>query len=198
MRVDRQFGFGDAFQCLRFLSTAILLFWEMLAGAALATAVPQRSAQQVVSDLASSATRKSGASDLKPPGDENTSRQAPGPERTHAGLRDPFKAVAPRQAQDPPSLSKIRRPPGIPGLLIGELQLRGIIEEKASHRMVAMVTSGGNLAYFLHESDQLYDGAVTRITPAALYLSRKGTSSGANPQTGSIVLRLQPEPGENP
>jgi len=139
MRVDRQFGSRDALQRFQFVCVATLVFWEMLAYAPFVTALPQMNTQQVMSDLASSVKTKSGASDRKSSGDESTPRLAPGLMRTHSGLRDPFKASVPRQAQDPPSPSKIRRPPGIPGLLIGELQLRGIVEEKASHRMVAMV-----------------------------------------------------------
>ena len=82
--------------------------------------------------------------------------------------------------------------------MIGQLQLRGLIEEKSTHRMVAVVTGAGNLAYFLHESDQLYDGIVTRITPAAVYLSPKGSPSRAGVNRDPVVLRLQPQPGDKP
>ena len=114
-------------------------------------------------------------------------------------LRDPFRANPGRHASiSSASSEKMPRLPGIAGLLVGELQLRGLIEEKATHTMVAVVTNGGTLAYFLHEKDQLYDGAVTQITPTALYLSRKAPPSGVNATKGSVVLHLQPEPGDKP
>jgi hypothetical protein len=114
-----------------------------------------------------------------------------------AALRDPFRPNPTPRVPGALPTEKLQRPPGIAGLVIGELQLHGLIEEKSSHRMVAVVTDGGTLAYFLHESDRLYDGTVSQITPTALYLSRKAMPSGASP-TGSVVLRLQSEPGDKP
>jgi hypothetical protein len=130
---------------------------------------------------------------------------APAPDKTPlrratlGGLRDPFRANGPRHLSGLSTTpEKLPRLPGIAGLAVGELQLHGLVEEKLTHRMVAVVTNGGRLSYFLHENDQLYDGTVTRITPAAVYLTRKATPSGGNPMTGSVVLRLQPEPGDKP
>ena len=118
---------------------------------------------------------------------------------TGAGLRDPFRSpTLARPVRIATPLDKSPRPPGAAGLAISQLQLRGLIEEKASQRMVAVVTGGQNLAYFLREGDRLYDGTVARITPTAVYLDRKRLPSDTKTNAGPVVLRLQPETGEKP
>ncbi|HEV2380176.1 MAG TPA: hypothetical protein VG206_10325 [Terriglobia bacterium] len=181
-----------------FVSMGRLLCAGMLAGVPFTPIFAEHNTIQAASKAPTKVTTKPEAPEAKPASADSLRSQATANRLSFAGWRDPFRSNPPRPLHNPSLSGKAERLPGIAGLIIGELQLRGLVEEKASHRMVAVVTSGGTLAYFLHESDQLYDGTVTRITPAAVYLSRKAMPSGANPTTDSVVLRLQPEPGDKP
>lgn len=178
----------------RFLVVSIagLLWAGRLAGVPFTPIFAEDRTTQSTSKAPTRVTPKPQAPEVKPASGVPLRSQATGNRLLFSGWRDPFRTNPPKPLHNPSLPEKAERLPGIAGLIIGELQLRGLLEEKASHRMVAVVTSGGTLAYFLHESDQLYDGTVTRITPAAVYLSRKAMPSGANPTTGSVVLRLQP------
>jgi len=81
--------------------------------------------------------------------------------------------------------------------MIGQLRLEGIVQERGSHLMIALVTGGSNLAYFLRENDRLYDGMVSRIDPDALYLRRNVSGSNGGAKGGEVVLRLGPGKGES-
>ena len=108
-----------------------------------------------------------------------------------AVLRDPFLDPS------PPSLQVARakersaaKPPGVRGLEVGQLRLQGIVQEEVSHTMIAMVTNGTNLSYFLHPGQRLYDGVVTRITGNELHLHCDGSGPGGKPR--DVVLRIGP------
>lgn len=180
---------------LLFVSVASLACAGTLAGGPFTTIFAEENTVRVAKAPAG-VTTKPDPGEVKPANGLAQQRQGSSSRQSFAGWRDPFRTNPPRHTQAPPA--KLKRLPGIGGLVIGELQLRGLVEEKTSHKVVAVVTDGGTLAYFLHENDQLYDGTVTRITPTAVYLARKTMPSGPNPAAGSVVLRLQPEPGDNP
>jgi hypothetical protein len=73
--------------------------------------------------------------------------------------RDPFKSLL--LATDRPEF-RGPRPEGVPGLLIDELDLKGIF--RTSRGYVAQVTAANQKkSYLLKEGDQLYDGDVVSI-----------------------------------
>lgn len=75
------------------------------------------------------------------------------------GRRDPFRSLLERTVAD-----DLRpRPPGVPGLLIDELDLKGIFLKDGV--WVAMVQAGKKeVSYLLRAGDELYDGDVVRIS----------------------------------
>jgi hypothetical protein len=113
-----------------------------------------------------------------------------------SGLRDPFRDP------DPPALRvaigkpvPAHRPPGVRGLEVGHLRLQGIVQEEVSHNMIAMVTNGTHLSYFLHENQRLYDGVVTRITRNELHLRYDGSGSNPKDKSKEVVLKIAPVTG---
>ncbi len=91
------------------------------------------------------------------------------------GGRDPFLLPPPppqsagaRERQLPVSL-----PPGRRGLIINQLSLKGVLAEDSTKTLIAVVSNGSNRAYFLRVGDELYDGVVTGITPAAVYFEEE-------------------------
>lgn len=84
------------------------------------------------------------------------------------GRRDPFRSLI------GPSKQNIERgdaPPGVPGFLIDELDLQGIV--RTSRGYVATVKGPDNLGYTLRAGDTLYDGEVLRVTADAVYFRQE-------------------------
>lgn len=75
------------------------------------------------------------------------------------GRRDPFRSLLERNVVD----DQRPRPPGVPGLLIDEIDLEGIFFKDGT--WVAMVRAGSReTSYLLRAGDELFDGDVVRIT----------------------------------
>jgi hypothetical protein len=110
-----------------------------------------------------------------------------------ARKRDPFKVPSPPKLDgsgddmDGPLL------PGVRGLVIGQLRLKGIVRDEETKTMIAVVTNRANLAYFLHIHEEVYNGLVSRITPDAIYFQQKRPDSGGRTDAREVVLRLGSE-----
>lgn len=107
-----------------------------------------------------------------------------------AGKRDPFKLPPPPKIGGGPGGVHGPLPPGVRGLVIGQLSLKGIVREDASHTMIAVVMNGTNLAYFLHVHQEVYNGVVTKITPDAIYFLEKSPGAGGRSEAREVVLKL--------
>ena len=79
-----------------------------------------------------------------------------------AGRRDPFRSLFEEVA----IRRKGPRPRGAAGMLIAELELTGIVRDTQGGNL-AVVTGTDNKGYFLHVGDEVYDGSVIAIDPAA-------------------------------
>jgi hypothetical protein len=112
-----------------------------------------------------------------------------------AGKRDPFK-VPPPQIKDGGDAIDGPLPPGVRGLVIGRLRLKGIVREEDSKAMIAVVANRANLAYFLHIHQDVYNGVVSRITPDAIYFQKKSLDSGGRIVAQEVVLQLGSGPQE--
>ena len=75
------------------------------------------------------------------------------------GRRDPFVSLLNRGVEARPTG---KRPDGIPGLLIAELVVKGIV--KSREGLLAMVQGSDKKVYLLRASDRLYDGTVGAVT----------------------------------
>jgi Tfp pilus assembly protein PilP len=73
------------------------------------------------------------------------------------GRRDPFVSLALGINVLPPEV----RPPGLAGMLIQEVSLRGIV--KTVDGYIAMIQGTDNKSYFAREGERLYDGHIQAI-----------------------------------
>ena len=78
------------------------------------------------------------------------------------GRRDPFRSLFEESA----IRRKGPRPRGVAGMLVVELELTGIVRDTSGGN-IAVVMGTDNKGYFLHVGDEVYDGGVIAIDPAA-------------------------------
>jgi Tfp pilus assembly protein PilP len=78
-----------------------------------------------------------------------------------AGRRDPFRSLlTTRPGED---VAEEARPPGLPGMLIEELRLQGIIQ--TSTGVIAFVQGRDKISYIIQPGTKLYNGEVQEILP---------------------------------
>lgn len=109
-------------------------------------------------------------------------------------LRDPFKVP-----ELPSTSSTVKGksshlpavlPPGVRGLLIDQLMLQGVVDKQPGNTMIAVVTNKTNRAYFLRANEQVFDGTVTRITPAAIYFEQRYYDANDKAEWRTVEKRL--------
>ena len=84
-----------------------------------------------------------------------------------AGRRDPFISLVGRgSSPDPGGV----RPPGVPGMLINEISLKGIMKERSG--FVALVQGPDKKTYAVRQGQRLLDGTVKSITQDAVVFSQ--------------------------
>lgn len=125
-------------------------------------------------------------------------------DQTQAGsaarLRDPFKAPEPPPSASPNGKGKRSHlpavlPPGVRGLLIDQLILEGVVDKKPDNAMIAVVTNKTNRAYFLRINENVFDGTVTMITPAAIYFRQRYYTEDDKAEWRTVEKQLSPGPG---
>jgi Tfp pilus assembly protein PilP len=87
-------------------------------------------------------------------------------------------------------------PPGVRGLLISQLRLEGVVRQQTANKMIAVVTNETRRAYFLHESDSVYNGVVSKITPDAIYFKENVLDGNGRVTTREVMKRLGSASGE--
>jgi hypothetical protein len=106
------------------------------------------------------------------------------------GRRDPFVSLLMRtqaRPQDQP------RPPGVPGLLIDEIDIKGIFA--LNNRMFAQVqTADKEKSYLIQEGDQLYDGEVVSIASNEVVFKQVVNDPSVIKPFREVVKKLNPEP----
>ena len=115
------------------------------------------------------------------------------------GRRDPFKLPPPPGTAGPGGALDMAAgplPPGTRGLVIGQLKLGGIVRQDTTNMMLAVVINSANRAYFLRESDVLYNGVVSKITPDSVQFRENYLDPNGRVQTREVVKRLGQAPGE--
>jgi type IV pilus assembly protein PilP len=83
------------------------------------------------------------------------------------GRRDPFVSLLLR-GNDPRAM--VNRAPGLPGVLIGELTVKGIVRDRSG--FIAMVQAPDNKTYIVRPGERLMDGSVKSITPDTVVFSQ--------------------------
>jgi len=79
-----------------------------------------------------------------------------------AGRRDPFRSLL-EGFEEPEEGLEQARPPGLPGMLIEELKVEGIIETPSG--ILAFVLGRDNVSYIIRPGTKLYNGEVAEIQP---------------------------------
>jgi Tfp pilus assembly protein PilP len=83
------------------------------------------------------------------------------------GRRGPFVSLTQRGA-DPRSPAS--RPPGLPGLLIGEVSVKGILKDPSGY--IAMIEAPDKKTYIVRSGQKLMDGSIKSITADAVVFSQ--------------------------
>jgi Tfp pilus assembly protein PilP len=105
--------------------------------------------------------------------------------------RDPFETLLKSTAGSGPPQNL---PPGKAGLMVGTLQIEGIVSGASG--MIAIVSNPQQRVYFLKEGDKLYDGSIERITLEAITFHQFGKDAFGKPLEREVTKRLYPSPGE--
>ena len=107
-----------------------------------------------------------------------------------AGRRDPFLSLLQRtQAKESPQ----QRPEGVPGLLIDEIEVKGIFQLQG--RTFAQVqTSNKDKSYLIQEGDQLFDGEVVAISNIEVTFKQVVNDPSVIKPFREVVKKLNPEP----
>lgn len=103
--------------------------------------------------------------------------------------RDPFKSLLIANEQ---SEQKRVRPPGIPGLLIDELQITGVFRTAAGY-VVQVQSAEREKSFLLKQGDQLFDGDVVRISPNEVVFKQIVQDPTALKPFREVVKTLRPE-----
>jgi type IV pilus assembly protein PilP len=84
------------------------------------------------------------------------------------GRRDPFVSLVGRGSADGRTAGN--RPPGLPGLLINEVRVKGILRDRTG--FIAMIQGADNKTYVVKAGDRLMDGSVKAIVAEAVVFSQ--------------------------
>ena len=103
------------------------------------------------------------------------------------GRRDPFQSLI----GPAPKLDKSNRPPGLPGFLIDEMKLQGIV--KTRQGLVAMIGGPDNKGYIIRVGDKTLDGEVIRITTSSVIFRQEVNDPTRIERFREVVKELSPD-----
>ena len=103
------------------------------------------------------------------------------------GRRDPFQSLV----GPAPKIQPGQRPPGVPGFLIDEMKLQGVVKTKQG--LVAMVNGPDNKGYLIHVGDKVLDGEVIRITTSSVVFRQEVNDPTRIERYREVVKDLAPE-----
>ena len=115
------------------------------------------------------------------------------------GRRDPFvnPVPPPPQVFDPLSVVPAVRPLGLPGVLLNEALLVGVVTSEEPSMNVVVVIAPGNRTFFARAGDELFDAVVKEISPNAIVFEVKPLGGQPEPEQREQVVRtLNATPGE--
>lgn len=106
------------------------------------------------------------------------------------GRRDPFVSLLQRTQE---KAAPQQRPEGVPGLLIDEIEVKGIFQLQG--RTFAQVqASDKDKSYLIQEGDQLYDGEVVSIARGEVTFKQVVNDPSVIKPFREVVKKLNPEP----
>lgn len=165
---------------------ANFVFSLLLVVAAVATVVAQTPA--ATDTAAAPATDTTGTSDvqksleeiLEEPNTADTYRYDP------QGRRDPFRSLI----GPAPKTDLGTRPIGVPGFLIDELRLQGVIQ--TPHGLAAMMAGPDNNGYLIRVGQKTFDGEAIRITRNSVVFRQEVNDPTRIERYREVVKELNP------
>jgi len=106
-----------------------------------------------------------------------------------AGRRDPFRSLLEgfEETEEGSGPAKVR-PPGLPGMMVEELKVEGIIEMPSG--ILAFVLGRDNVSYIIRPGTKLYNGEVAEIHPDRVVFKQYVNDPGRLKQYDEIVREL--------
>jgi type IV pilus assembly protein PilP len=103
------------------------------------------------------------------------------------GRRDPFRSlIGPTRP-----LERGDRPEGVPGFLVDEIDVQGVIQTKAG--WVAIIKGPDNKGYQIRAGEKLFDGEVIRIDRNAVVFRQEVNDPTRIERFREVVKELVPE-----
>lgn len=164
---------------LNLLVTSLLL--ASAAGAAPTAKSPDSAAAPVGAPTAGSPGDVGGGIDLEAPKD--------GYSYNPQGRRDPFVSLMKPRAG---AAGQGVRPQGMPGLMIQEVTLKGIVKDAVQGYISLLLGPDGRTTYFCKVGQRLYDGAITAIDAASVKFRQEVTDPLAPVKTREVIKTLYP------
>jgi type IV pilus assembly protein PilP len=104
------------------------------------------------------------------------------------GRRDPFQSLI----GPAPKLAPGQRPAGLPGFLIDEIKLQGIVKTR-EQGLVAMVNGPDNKGYLMKVGQKVLDGEVIRMTAGSVVFRQEVNDPTRIERFREVVKDLSPE-----
>ena len=104
------------------------------------------------------------------------------------GRRDPFQSLI----GPAPKLQPGQRPAGLPGFLIDEIKLQGIVKTR-EQGLVAMVNGPDNKGYLMKTGQKVLDGEVIRMTPTSVVFRQEVNDPTRIERFREVTKDLSPE-----
>jgi len=103
------------------------------------------------------------------------------------GRRDPFVNPLPKAPADQQEAKATVRPDGLPGVLVSEIKLSGIVYSPVQTMKKAMLVVGRS-TYFARQGDALFDGVIKEIRPNEVVFAMISTTT-KQPVNRETVVR---------
>ena len=106
------------------------------------------------------------------------------------GRRDPFVSLIGR-GTDPETT--VSRPAGLPGVLIGEVAVKGIMKDRGV--FMAMLQGPDKRTYWVRAGEKLFDGSVKTVTADSIVFAQDVNDQLSAVKQREIVKKLRPTEG---
>lgn len=108
------------------------------------------------------------------------------------GRRDPFVSLVARGRE---SRTGTSRPPGVGGLLIGEVTVRGVVHDRTGY--IAMIQGPDRKTFIVRAGEQLMDGRIKAITGVGIVFAQDETDPLATVKEKEVHKSVRPLDGRS-